>query len=278
MNESRFDNLLQGYQTGEASPAEVAELAGLLRGDARLRTAFVESILLEVHLRKAFCHESFALPAPSRSARRSWRTPAWLAAAAVLLAGGISLWLLLGRRPEPITSGKPEPANEVQSGQVKIAGVLATRIPQGALVEVAGSQPAAIRLTDGSRVELTPASKAVIQGQRGEARQTIELVQGSGKFQVTRGEGRFRVQTPVGTVVALGTAFQVNLRPAVKAAQGKAGVLMAVTVTEGTVQVNTGKKSYQLAVGRQRLFDNDGEHNNKDDGEQHNNNHDDGNK
>src|SRR5262249_31585599 len=118
-----------------------------------------------------------------------------------------------------------------------------------------------------------------IQGGRGRVRQLIKLTQGGGTFQVAHGGGQFRVETPVGTVVTLGTAFSVQLRLRPQGAVPRTGtqrsMLMAVSVTDGEVQVDTKNKSYKLAVGDRRIFNDDGEQNNVDDGDQNNQGNDD---
>jgi ferric-dicitrate binding protein FerR (iron transport regulator) len=272
VDDSRFDTLLERYQSGEATPAEVVELEKLLRQDAGLRTIFVEHTLLEVQLKKAFSHEGFAsvAPAPSRSLlERFRRIGPWTAAAAAILVISGALVLFWGRA---------EAGNTVLSGQVAINGVAAGKIPDRTPFEVIGNKPALIRLADGSRAEVSPSSKAEIQGRSGETRQVVKLTKGAGKFQVTHGAGQFRVETPVGAVVALGTEFTVKLRSPPKAGgpkpPAKGSLLMAVTVTDGAVEVDTRNKTYKLAVGDRRFFDDDGEQNNVDDGDQ--NNQDDG--
>jgi ferric-dicitrate binding protein FerR (iron transport regulator) len=270
---NRFDSLLEAYQSGAATAADVADLEKLLRGNASLRLIFVEHSLLEAQLRKVFSHEGFAsngtpAPAPPSLSRRAPRIGRWLAIAATVVAVlGIGLWLLVGGRA---TSG-----NEVLSGQIALRGAAVTRIPDGVPFDVIGSQSAVIRLADGSRVEMAATSKGTIQGQSSAARQVVELRQGRGKFQVAKGAGKFRVETPVGAVIALGTEFSVRLRPPPKpAARPQKAVWLDVAVISGNVQVDTKKKSYQLSGGQHRLYDDDGDQNNVDDGDQ--NNHDDG--
>lgn len=271
MYDSRFESLLDGYQSGEAAPSEVAELEQFLRQDASLRTIFVEYTLLHAHLHKA----SRTSEGESVVVRkRRWHVgPVGrrLAAAVMLLAVGLSLFFVIRQDGKPI--------HEVVSGQVSIDGAPAARIPEGTPFEVSGNRPAVIRMSDASRAELAPTSKAVIQARRGDARQVVTLTHGQGKFQVTHGTGQFRVETPIGVVTALGTEFSVKLRPAGKTAgrqtgAAKGSLWMAVNVTDGSVQVDTRTKSYQLAVGDRRVFGDDGEQNNVDDGDQ--NNQDDG--
>jgi ferric-dicitrate binding protein FerR (iron transport regulator) len=272
VDESRFENLLARFQHGEATSAEVAELDRLLRESAERRAVLVERSLLEVHLKKVYANEGFAsVVTPSAKAAASpgrfRRSGLWAVAAGVVLAVGVGLFWML--------TGPAQARHEVVSGQVAIDGVPTARIPEGVAFSVTGKQPAVIRLADGSVAQVAAASKAEIAGQRGQVRQVIKLMQGSGTFQVAHGGGQFRVETPVGAVVALGTAFSVKLRPPPKGAMPKTGaqqtMLMAVAVTDGAVQVDTKKKSYKLAVGDRRSFNDDGEQNNVEEGDQNNN-------
>jgi ferric-dicitrate binding protein FerR (iron transport regulator) len=121
---SRFDDLLRLWRDGEASAAELAELEGLLRGDARYRRSLARSIQLEVDL--------YARYAASRGAAaptsRRWR----LEAVAAVLAVGVSL-LAAGAfllRPEVF--------------------------PVGRSIEASGS--ARLRLQDGPDILLDPGS------------------------------------------------------------------------------------------------------------------------
>jgi ferric-dicitrate binding protein FerR (iron transport regulator) len=268
----RFDELLDSCHSAEATPAELDELNRLLRGDAELRRRFVERSLLEVQLYKAFA--SLAVPAPTPTSipiaapARSWHPRRWLAAAVLLLAAGVGLFFALHR--------KPEPAGQVASGEVKSGQHPAAALATGQPFEVVSRTPALVRFADASLAELDPGSQGVVRGKVGDVRQVIELTQGGGVFHVTRGGGQFRVDTPLGTVTALGTQFTVKLKPAKGSGGEKGKRTMAVSVTEGTVEVvHTNGKRRVLSAGQGRIYGDDGEQNNNDDGQQ--NNRDDGN-
>jgi ferric-dicitrate binding protein FerR (iron transport regulator) len=85
----------------------------------------------------------------------------------------------------------------------------------------------------------------------------LEIERGGGRFYVTPG-GPFRVKTALGTVTALGTEFSVKLEPRGKREgkrrEGRGGVALVVAVTEGSVRVEVGEKSYVLAAGESRSF------------------------
>lgn len=82
---SRFEELLQRWQEGEASAEELAELEEILLSDARYRRALVSTLRVEAALDRA--------PVPVRARRR------WLEAAAAILIVGITA-IALSRTPE----------------------------------------------------------------------------------------------------------------------------------------------------------------------------------
>ncbi|MSQ96114.1 MAG: hypothetical protein EXR98_16385 [Gemmataceae bacterium] len=267
MDADRFEMLLDRYQGGEATAEETAELEKLLRDEPTKRRRFVERVLLEVQLRKAFGSNlpmTRPVQTPARSLRR-WFVP-FAAMAATLLLTVSAFLAYQWSRPETL-------ALELLAGNVTTGGQEAQRIAAGEWFEVVGASPAVLRLTDGSRAEFEPTSKALIQRDPGDARQAIELTQGGGKFQVVHGGGVFQVKTPVGNVTALGTAFSVKLQPQRKGkADAKGKLAMNVLVTEGSVRVDAGGKSQILGAGKNRVFGDDGQQNNRDDGEQNNQN------
>lgn len=261
MSQSRFETLLDRYQNGDVGPADMAELEQLLRSDPALRTLFVEQVLLQAHLHKA-CLATSPAVAGSSWRRRLGYAAGWAAAAVLVLALGMGLVSWVGRSAS---------ASEVAFGQVLIDGVAVTRIPDGARFEIGGDKPAVVRLTDGSQAEFQPASQGAIRARTDEARLAVELMQGGGKFQVTHGGGQFRVNTPVGSVTALGTEFTVKLQPKKKKDGSKVPLLLAVRVSDGSVQIEAGGKTHVLAVGDNRAFSDDGQQNNIDDGDQNDN-------
>ncbi len=264
MQPERFDLLLSLYLNGEAASDEAAELERMLCSDSSKRRRLVDACLLEVQLHKVF---GAILPADQEfipPVKRSRRTRVWISAlaATIFLAVGVVALFRSGIKPTE------ERGSEVVAGQVRINGASVPTIPAGRSFEVIGDVPAIIRLADGSRAELEPATKAAIQSRAGEDRQLVELAQGGGAFQVTHGGGKFRVETPVGAVIALGTEFTVKLR---QRAKKKPEVSMTVAVTSGTVQVETKGNRYTLTAGKSRVYSDDGEHNQNDDGQKNQN-------
>ena len=246
-----LDNLVDAYLSGDAAPADCAALHEALRSDPAARRRLVERALLEVHLYRA-CSSGAAAPQALALARASvrpiWRRPvAYLAAAAaVVLAVGAGLaW----RVTHP---ARQAPFHEVLSGSILVEGAPRERLQSGDLVRVAGAAPAVVRLTDGSRAELDPSSEVLLKGRVGAARQVVDLERGGGRFSVRPNGGPFRVDTPVGSVTALGTQFTVRLLREDRK-EGERRRAMAVAVAEGSVRVDAGANSRTLAANESCL-------------------------
>jgi hypothetical protein len=163
-----------------------------------------------------------------------------------VIALGAGLAWRLARRPR-------SPAfHKVVSGSVLVEGSPRDRLRTGEAVRIAGSAPAVVHLADGSRAELDPASEAVLAGRAGRARQVIALDRGGGRFTVRPGAGEFRVETPLGSVTALGTQFTVRLVRGERK-EGDRRRSLAVAVAEGSVRVDAAAKSRTLAAGQSCL-------------------------
>ncbi len=253
------DELLERFLSGGATADEIVELEKLLRADAGNRRRLAGAFLLDVQLFKAL---ACAAPAPP-PIQTTWRRVAsWVAAAAVLLltVGGLTFYFW-----------PSEHSSRLDSGQVRVEGVQQTEIPDGKVFIVGGDKPAVLHLSDGSRAVLDVQTEGVIHGEKGAARQVVELAHGGGTFNVKDVANTFRVDTPVGSVTALGTEFSVRLRKKSPAKdKGPHRVLLDVSVTHGSVNVNSAGADHVLAAGKNRVFGDDGEQNNRDDGEQNN--------
>jgi ferric-dicitrate binding protein FerR (iron transport regulator) len=167
------------------------------------------------------------LPEPAREPRSRRLVP--VVAAAILLVG-IVFWATRG----------PEAPYEVVHGEVKV---------EGSKVEVSAAAPALFRMSDGSEAKLAPSTSAVFHGRQDSARQVVEISQGAGSFKVAKAPDSFRVDTPSGRVLVLGTEFSVELRK-----QRKGLPALAVAVSSGRVRVEHGGKSLELGPGESRVF------------------------
>jgi transmembrane sensor len=105
------------------------------------------------------------------------------------------------------------------------------------------------RLDDGSMVQLNTAS-AIALRYSDEAR-VVDLLRGEAAFEVAHDPERpFIVRTRDGSATALGTVFQVR--------SDEARERVIVTVTEGSVRVQTPQTSVDLAAGEQASYQSDG--------------------
>lgn len=115
------------------------------------------------------------------------------------------------------------------------------RTPVGALLTQS--------LEDGSLVQLNTDSAIVLRYTR-EAR-VIDLLRGEAAFEVAHDPERpFIVRTREGSATALGTVFQVR--------SDASHERVIVTVTEGSVRVQTPQTSVDLAAGEQTSYQSDG--------------------
>lgn len=242
-----WDFLIHRHLAGEELTEEQrTALNERLRKFPRLRRRLAEMAFEQANLRDALTvSEAVPIlivpepaaapllkPAPERVGPRSrpWILPVAAAAACFAIIAAIVLWSASG----------PDAPFKVVAGDVKI---------EGPKVNVAGAAPALFRMSDGSEAELAPASAAVFHGRKGDARQVVELSQGSGKFKVAKAPDSFRVDTSVGTVAVLGTEFTVELRK-----QKKGPPALAVTVASGRVRVDAAGQKKELGPGESRVF------------------------
>ena len=72
-------------------------------------------------------------------------------------------------------------------------------------------QTATVRLADGSFMDISAGAKVVVLEPSGSLRTRVRVDQGRVLFTVTRGGGEFRVDTPAGRAVVLGTQFAVEV-------------------------------------------------------------------
>jgi len=282
MNSSRAVELLELYLAGELPDSEAAAVETWLRDDPAAPEIMARSkglvSQLNASLQPPAGADEFALKIVgaldvevlrrTRSRRKVLSWAAGLAAAASLL-----LAVTVLQRPSTGT-GKLNTAagrsSDVLSGNVLVNGAQVPTVAEGSTVSVAGETLAVVRLTDGSRAELEPATSAVLHGRAQGMRQLIELVKGGGTFRVEHAQGDFRVVTKLGSVTAVGTEFSVRILPphdlgetrpgaSGSGASGmkSCGATLAVAVLVGTVQVEFGGRTLLLHRGENCVFGDD---------------------
>jgi ferric-dicitrate binding protein FerR (iron transport regulator) len=297
MADHQAEELIQKYLDGTVSAEEGAELDRLLRDSAEAAEMLARACRVEALLLRHYGVEQQAERVTEALTPISLRGggaggedsgerrgiplyrrlgPGWYAAAAALLLIAGAFLLFQFTRPGPLDgpggqtteedkSPAPEPAlpHQVVAGRVSLNGVEAKKLPNGAQLQVLGEEFAVLKLPDGTKVFLDPATKAVLHGPAAGLRQKVELLAGSGTFQVHKGDGEFQVETPVGTVTALGTEFTVQLLPPEELPKpkqkGKRDDGLAVSVEEGIVEVEFGRHKFVLAAGESQIFRDEGE-------------------
>ena len=275
-----FQELLSRYLDGEVDAADVERLSQRLKEDRQAADAFARAATLDAFLEDRFQQDKKALhargtvasadtvaatrAASSQARFRGVRRPRWslaaAAAAAFIIAGALLLYLVPSRGPDRtvgtgggyrLVSGKL-----VGSGSRQI-------VEKGSPLVVPADTYATLATPDGSELELEPSSVVAFRGPVGEVREVVELRKGGGSFRITSAQTGFRVDTPVGKILVLGTEFSVKLRPDLDSPNSpegelsmshKASLLLAVSVVYGSVQVDIGGETHVLGLGDSRVY------------------------
>jgi len=264
-----FESRLEGYLDGDLNEAGIAALLHEVQEDPEAASRLESSVRLQMLLAAAhgdagvetrmLRRVASRLQQPKAAPPFAWRW--WAAAAAAVILVCAVLWPIF-LKPKPPSLA----IHVVESGQVTAeTRVTADKLLDGESFRIGGTTPAIIRLHDGSRVKLDPGSEGVFRGPIQATRQTFSLKQGKALFQVSRGNGQFRVETTLGRVVVLGTEFSVALGPVDQAqamsnlgvsdmtTRTKAVMALTVAVIAGHVQVDIGDRGYNLFAG-QRVY------------------------
>jgi len=115
--------------------------------------------------------------------------------------------------------------------------------------------PQTVKLADGSSVSLAEGAQIRIND-TAETR-GFEHIAGQINVSVTKGKGEFIVSTPYGNVKALGTEFTLEMVDGVIANTQEHVQLLAVEVTEGSVEVSNAKGSSVLEASRKLVVEAD---------------------
>lgn len=233
MDFTRFEQLLQRWHDGDASPAELAEFETLLKSDPAFRRELVGSVLLEAGL-----HRKFAAAKAPAAAKPAWKRRAWEAAAAVIVAA-VSLFAV-GR----LLTRSEAPAHRVISGDVAAAGTALSVLQEGQTFEVRGLAPATLTLKNGAHIILDAGSAGSIPaGSPG-----FVLSRGSGSFNLDRD---FLVTTPAGTLTSSDGQFWILLRPSSRKMKKPE---LVVEGARGSVAVDAWDTKASVAAGQRRVF------------------------
>lgn len=226
---ARARQLAQRHLDGTLAPQDHAELDALLRSCPEAADAFAEATRVDAALTDHFAQQAAVgregeVLRRLASPPRRWAARLALAACLLLALGGLALWLTWPAGPS------------VEEGQVVIDGD-----------EWRAEGPARVRLADGSRLDLADGSRVVLRWRH------VELRKGEGVFDVAPGDEVFEVVTPAGRARVLGTAFRVSLIEEEDEMNNR-GVVLAVAVWSGLVQVEFAGDTYRLGAGQARAF------------------------
>jgi hypothetical protein len=231
-----------GASTGnESSSPEATNDAG--HSDAHAEpprltgSTFVRRLSEPTRPRRSPIARSLALAA------RRWR---WIAASLLLVTAAMSVWVL--------TPG--EESFRLISGRVTVAGGEADRVPVDLLFEVAGKNGAVLQGPRGIRLELTPATRAVLR--QASDGIIIQLKSGGAEFTVPRGQTGLRIETELGIVTAADGRFSLELgttQPApASATQRIQAPVLIVSVARGSVTLERHGVSTTLSAGERQAF------------------------
>lgn len=162
-----------------------------------------------------------------------------------------------------LSNGKKIRLSDTQNGELaKEAGVIITKAKNGEVIYQVKGDPAAlsklntlsttkgetykIRLPDGSYVWLNSASSLTYSTKLIEKGKRMVKLQGEGYFEITKDRSHpFVVTTDKQTVEVLGTHFNINSYPDES--------VVATTLIEGSVSVNSGKFKQVIKPGEQSI-------------------------
>jgi ferric-dicitrate binding protein FerR (iron transport regulator) len=256
----RLHELLEKHLDQVADDAELAELDRMLSSDPAAADALARLADFETALSSStplsmdFKIERSGPKWPAAK-KRKW---AWVAAAGILLALGLTGAWFAWQRSDSTKMAENPPAAEEEAGRLVIDAKGDSQVPLRQRVEAPADKPALVALPDGARTELSPASVAIFHGKVGDVRELVELIEGTGSFRVQKGKGEFRVQTIVGNVTALGTEFKVGLQLPERAKDDRKKTmpvwLLEVDVSEGSVQVETWREKAVLVAPARQVF------------------------
>lgn len=188
-----FDVLVSRYLDGTADSDDLRRLDERLQADGEARHNLFIAAAQDAQLREILAVESISQgPSLTFPSRRPARLIA-AAAAVLIVAGGLGLFL--NRYPQPEITG---PCRIVGGGEVQRGSVIAT-----------DDGPGAIALGGYCHVVMGSQSTVRLEGEKRE--EQVFLQRGDVVCEADRGVGRFTVRTDVGSVSVKGTKFTVQV-------------------------------------------------------------------
>lgn len=239
MKDDRLNHLLHALFEESLSELERAELNARLAADPQARARYRRAAAIHAALvRKASSPSYFEAPAPAISAPRFSRPWLYVAAAVGLLAAATAIFATRAQRPR---------AWVLESMGVSwadgSAAPTADRVPVAVPVEITGGF---LRLgfPSGARVTLEGPCRF-----RLDEKEALSLLHGRASVHTPRGAEGFRIDTPGGRFVDLGTEFGLAV-----GSDGTTPVVLT-EVFQGEVEVQpTPRESTRLKVGESRAL------------------------
>lgn len=242
MDFTRFEQLLQGWQDGDADADELREFEALLQSDPLYRKELVHSVLIESGLHRRYAaakaaDDAAAAPLP-RASRRRWEAAAAMIVLAVSLFA-VGRLLLRGETP----------AHRVLSGEVWYQGAPETALRDGQSFEVRGLAPASVQLKDGTQVVLDAGSAGSLPLDGS----PFELARGSASFAAGPA---LRVKTPAGTLATSNGQFWILLRPSTRKLPKELARRpeLVVETARGSVEVDAWETRASVGAAQRRTF------------------------
>jgi len=263
-------DLIQKFLNGTITAEEHAALDRLLTADPAAADALARASAIDGALADHFAAEGEAERSsavacravqalhggddyvPAASPRRRLYPAVAATIAMMLMATALGIYWSRTKPGEPAAA-----TTQLLNGRVLVDGEPNQPIRDGSTVQVL--ETALVRLADGSEAALSPGSQVVFRGRVGDVRQVVALERGNGSFKVQKGDRQFRVDTPVGRVAVVGTAFDVNLQE-FQSVEGDDAMVkqtlmtLAVLVSAGQVEVQVDGRLYSLDAGQGRVF------------------------
>jgi len=171
--------------------------------------------------------------------RRFTLTPRFSYAALLMMVVSLPVAFFLFNAVQRIGSVEYLSGNVLVQNTSAAGGAIGESLSRNAALQTAKDAEVILTLKGGTEVLVASMSRMVLSDAR-----TVKLDRGCAYFDIPKGQGRFQVITPDGTVQVLGTAFSVNV--------GKEESV--VTVLDGVVQVMAGTQNLRVARGFEGVF------------------------
>ena len=211
---ARLRQLLHGYEIGEATPEQVAELSAMIKADPAAARAAAQWMLMTSDVSETMSKRRAATTQASRPHLKLALALAGTAAAVLLTACGLAVYLLttsVDPKPDPVDPNQPGPSVATlieNTGDLRTPGDFAIEGENYSAGEYSLSGGTAeFMLTNAVNVKLRGDTRMVMRNNM-----NVSLTRGSAAFVVPKDAEGFTVHLTDGSkIVDLGTAFNVEI-------------------------------------------------------------------